>query len=555
MLLSKSKLMAWRQCPKRLWLEVHRPALREDSAMARAAFEAGHAVGAVARRLYDPQGRGRTVDVSALGVPAALEATPLLLHEARPVFEAGFAAEGSLVFADVLLPVEEGQTFRRGTADSQSADVQQAEVQQAEVQQTGGRARDPHGKTEPRAWRLVEVKSSTTVQDHQRDDVAVQAMVLCRAGLPLASVALARIDGAWVYPGGGDYRGLLVEEDVSGEAFARHDEALDWVRQAQAVAALPDAPARRTGRHCSEPHACGFMAHCAAQEPQTEFPLAWLPRVQSAELRAWMEQRSAEAAEGTPAADLRDVPDALLNDLQLRVKRHTVAGTAYFDAPAARAALAAHPLPALFLDFETVQFAVPVWPGTRPYQQIPFQFSLHHLAQNGTLVHEDFLDLGGDDPSRAFALALVRACSGDGSPAVPERATGPVFVYNAAFERGRIRELAQRWADLAAPLDALAARLVDLLPVVRQHYYHPSQQGSWSIKKVLPAICPDLDYARLDGVQDGSMAMDAFKEAIAPGTTPARRAEIAQQLTAYCRLDTLAMVRLWAFLSGRQEGA
>lgn len=519
-LLSKSKLMAWRQCPKRLWLEVHRPQLREDSALARTARETGDAVGALARRLYDPQGQGRTVDVAALGVPAALAATAALLRDAGPVFEAGFAAEGALVFADVLLPLADGRD-----------------------------------ELAPRAWRLVEVKSSTEVQAHQRDDVVVQAMVLRSAGLALGSVALARIDGHWVYPGGGDYRGLLVEEDLSAEAWARQGEALGWARQAHAVAALPEAPARRTGRHCGEPHACGFMAHCTAQEPQAEFPLAWLPRAQSGELRAWMAQRSDAAVQGARTPDLRDVPDALLNDLQLRVKRHTVAGTAYFDAPAARAALAAHPLPALFLDFETVQFAVPVWPGTRPYQQIPFQFSLHHLAQNGTLVHEDFLDLGGDDPSRAFALALVRACSGDGSPAVPERATGPVFVYNAAFERGRIRELAQRWADLAAPLDALAARLVDLLPVVRQHYYHPSQQGSWSIKKVLPAICPDLDYARLDGVQDGSMAMDAFKEAIAPGTTPARRAEIAQQLTAYCRLDTLAMVRLWAFLSGRQEGA
>lgn len=92
-------------------------------------------------------------------------------------------------------------------------------------------------------------------------------------------------------------------------------------------------------------------------------------------------------------------------------------------------------------------------------------------------------------------------------------------------------------------------RVVDLLPVAREHYYHPSQQGRWSIKAVLPAVCPDLNYGDLDGVQDGSMAMEAFLEAISPQTAAARKAEIEQQLLDYCALDTYAMVRLWAAFS------
>ena len=200
-------------------------------------------------------------------------------------------------------------------------------------------------------------------------------------------------------------------------------------------------------------------------------------------------------------------------------------------------------LPALFLDFETIQFAVPIWKGTRPYQQIPFQFSLHRLGRNGTLEPQSFLDLSGHDPSKGFAEALISACG--------ER--GPVFVYNAGFETARIRELAERFPRLKRSLLAINERVVDLLPVARDRYYHPSQQGSWSIKKVLPVVAPDLSYSDLDGVQDGGMAMKAFMEATANQTAAARKAQIKQQLLDYCALDTLAMVRLWQFFSGRTD--
>ncbi|MET0983742.1 MAG: DUF2779 domain-containing protein, partial [Telluria sp.] len=185
----------------------------------------------------------------------------------------------------------------------------------------------------------------------------------------------------------------------------------------------------------------------------------------------------------------------------------------------------------------------PIWAGTRPFQMIPFQFSVHRLDEAGKLEHRDFLDLSGDDPSRRFAEALVDACQGQ----------GPVFVYNAGFETARIAELAARFADLAPALLAINERVVDLLPVARQRYYHPGQQGSWSIKQVLPAIAPDLRYDRLEGVQDGGAAMHAFLEAIAPATDPARKRQIERQLLDYCHLDTLAMVRLWEFFCGKEE--
>ena len=250
-----------------------------------------------------------------------------------------------------------------------------------------------------------------------------------------------------------------------------------------------------------------------------------------------------ELIETKAIKDLRDVPDEYLNDLQRRVKVQTLSGKPFFDHAGAAAELAQYNLPACFLDFETIYFAVPIWKGTRPYQQIPFQFSRHALSPTGELSHSEFLDLSGDDPSAPFAEALIAACA----------QVGPVFVYNAGFEAARIMELADRFPRLAGPLLAINERLVDLLPVARRHYYHPAQHGSWGIKSVLPTIATDLSYDKLVGVQDGGMAMTAYLEAVHPQTASARKDEIRRQLLDYCSLDTYALVRLWQYFTGRND--
>lgn len=491
---SKSKLLALRQCPKRLWLELHRPELREDSDATQSSFQIGHQVGEIARRIYDPKGTGALIDVQVEGFARAFERSADLLRDALPIFEAGFSGGGALAFADVLLPAQkEGQ------------DV----------------------------WHMVEVKSSTSIKDYHRDDVAVQAFVARSAGVPLQSIALAHIDSSWTYPGNGDYMGLLKENDLTTEAFSRTEEVKSWIAEAQIVSASPSEPAAEIGAHCDTPFACGFYSYCSRNMPKAQHPVYWLPNI-GAKMQQLAEQGVIE---------LRDVPDELLNAKQRRVKAHTLSNTAYFDAVGAAADLAVHSLPAYFLDFETIQFAVPIWAGTRPYQQNIFQFSLHCLSVSGQLDHRDFLDLSGNDPSESFAQALISACGN----------SGPVFVYNAAFETGRMSELAIRYPQLGGALLAITLRVVDLLPIARERFYHPSQQGSWSIKRVLPAVVPELRYDALEGVQDGGMAMRAFLEAIHPATSAERKNLIEQQLLAYCKLDTYAMVRLWQVFAGRTD--
>lgn len=491
---SKSKLLALRQCPKRLWLEIHRPDLREDSAETQASFQVGYQVGDVAQRIYDAEGQGALIDVQTEGFNRAFERTKELLKSREPIFEAGFSAGGALAFADVMLP----------------------------EQQDGNQV-----------WRMVEVKSSTSVKDYHRDDVAVQAFVAQSAGVALQSISLAHIDSSWTYPGDGNYRGLLKENDLTAEAFSRTEEVKAWIDHAQSVCASPSEPIMEIGAHCDTPFACGFYEYCSRDEAKPEYPVYWLPYIGA---------KAATLAE-QGVIDLRNVPDDLLNPKQQRVKTHTLANTVFFDAEGAAADLAAHGLPASFLDFETIQFAVPIWKGTRPYQQNSFQFSLHTLSPTDRLDHTGFLDISGNDPSEPFAHALIAACGEQ----------GPVYVYNAGFEMARISELATRHPHISEPLLAINARVVDLLPIARERYYHPSQQGSWSIKKVLPAVVPELRYDDLEGVQDGGMAMEAFLEAIHPGTPVERKNQIEQQLLAYCRLDTYAMVRLWQVFAGRTD--
>jgi hypothetical protein len=241
---------------------------------------------------------------------------------------------------------------------------------------------------------------------------------------------------------------------------------------------------------------------------------------------------------------MAEVPDALLTPLQRRVKAATLTGRPWFDAEGARRALAPHTGTLRFLDFEAAGRAVPVWTGTRPFQAMPFQFSLHTLqaADDGDHIdHDEFIALGGDDPSEAFAKRLLAVCG----------LSGAVFVYNVSFEGQVIDALARRFGELETGLRAIRRRLVDLKPIVEQHYYHPAQQGGWGLKRVLPTLGDGPSHHDLDGVADGRMAEQAYLEATDPATTPQRQQALREQLLRYCRLDTWALVRLWAFLAGR----
>lgn len=494
--LSKSKIVAYRQCPKRLWLEVHKPELREDSAATEATFARGNQVGDLARSLYD-NGEGVLVDFNEVGFAKAFEMSRELLQGKRPIFEAGLSAGGALAFTDVMLPL--------------------------------------HKRGKPK-WKMVEVKSSTSVKDYYRDDVALQCYVAKNMEINLVEVSVACIDNQWVYPGKQNYQGLLYETDLTKEALSRYGEAKEWVDAAQKIVAKNKEPNVEVGDQCKDPFPCGFYAYCTRNEPVIDMPVTWLPRLTSKQ-SAYIKTNAVRS--------LKEIPDDLLNEIQLRVKQHTLKKKTFIDKKALQAQFTPQEYPAWFLDFETAQFAVPIWKGTRAYQQIPFQYSLHKVDKNGALSHKEFLFMEGENPARAFAEALIKDCEN----------AGPIYVYNVGFEGRIINELIQAFPKLKTDLQGIKNRLVDLLPMARKHYYHPDQKGSWSIKAVLPTIPgldASMDYKTLEGIQDGQAAAEDYVAAVTGLCSPEQKEKIKQQLLAYCKLDTLAMVKLWKLFAGKK---
>lgn len=474
--LSKSRILLHRQCPKRLWLKVHRPELEEIADSNQARFDTGTYVGELAQQLYPD---GVLIDGNDLG-QAVIDTKAILVGEKRPIFEATLQADGLLIRADLMLPDQNG-------------------------------------------YRMVEVKSSTSVKDYYLTDVAIQSWVAQQAELSLTSVEIAHIDNSFVYLGGGDYQGLFHYADISEQISGMKEEVPDWINAARETLS-GDEPCITTGDQCNSPFPCAFIGYCSPKtDPEDGFPPEVLPygKTMAASLRA----------EGY--TDLRDVPEERLGNLNhQRVWRISKSGQAELNPEAGRM-IAALPYPRYYIDFETINPAVPVWAGTRPYMQVPFQWSCHIETAKGEMTHCAYLADGQSDPRRPFAMSLIDAVG----------THGPVFVYNAPFERSRMQELAEYYPDLAPALEVAIDRIVDLLPIAREHYYHPDMRGSWSIKAVLPTIAPDLAYGNLE-VSNGGMAQDAFAEMMHPKTLPERRQKLHDALLLYCERDTLAMVRI-----------
>lgn len=480
--LSKSRLTAFEQCPRRLWLMVHRPEAAALDEGAQARFDAGHIVGELACALHPD---GVMVEAEP-DLAAALAETARLIAggHSGPLFEATFEHEGVLVRADIL-------------------------------------ARD-----EEMGWALAEVKSSTGAKDYHLGDLATQFWVIETSGLRLSRAAIRHIDRAFVLERKGDYAGLFADHDLLAQARELAQGRPALVAEARRVLA-GEEPLCDTGDHCTDPFPCEFSAHCTRHlPPEPEWPVTVLP---NGGWKKW-------ARKGF--ADLLDLDEAAMKPREAMIVAATRSGEPYHDAAGARAAMAGWSFPRAWLDFETISAAVPRWVGTRPYQQVPFQFSLHLEQADGTISHHEYLCADGSDPRPGCAQALADA--------IPPDAT--IIAYNAGFERTVLRNLADEAPQHAEALRSMAERTVDLLPVAKAHWYHRDQRGSWSIKAVLPTMAA-LDYATLE-VKDGGMAQESFLEAIDPATGPERRWALEEALRAYCARDTWAMVVVARTLAG-----
>jgi CRISPR/Cas system-associated exonuclease Cas4 (RecB family) len=472
--LTKSRITLFEQCPKRLWLSVHRKDLIEIDDATQARFDTGNAVGMI------------SLDA---GFKSAIDQTATLIASGdHPIFEATFQHEGVLVRVDVMHPDGDG------------------------------------------SWHVAEVKSSASRKDYHIADLATQVWVLEGAGVEVASASIRHINSKFEYTREGDFSGLLVDHNSDEDIRPLADKRSEAVEDARKTlqGAEPDiAP----GSHCDKPFACDFKPYCFRDVEMPRWPISILPRSGKRLAEEYAKDGLVELDELTPGE--------LKTPLHERIREATVSGIPFHDWDKAREMTQGWSYPRIYLDFETIGSAIPRWIGTRPFQQIPFQYSMHIENEAGEIEHRELLCLEDKDPRRDIAEALLAS--------IPP--TGSIITYNAKFERGRLKELADRFEDLSAQLQDIIDRVVDLEPVARQCWYHRDQRGSWSIKYVLPSIPGMKGYDELD-VQDGMAAQRAYLEALGEPAESLRREKIAAHLREYCAKDTEAMIGLLKHLLG-----
>ena len=478
--LSKSRVTAFEQCPKRLWLQVNKRELAVVDAGAEARFATGHDVGEAACALFPD---GIMIDAEP-DLAAAVDTTAQMVASSsrQVLFEATFVHQGVLVRVDVLEPLPDG------------------------------------------SWHVAEVKSSTSRKDYHLGDLATQIWVLQQNNLSVSSAAIRHINNQFVLEQEGNYVGLFVDAQSLVEISGLIKTRPEVVESARNTLLGPE-PSRDIGQHCVKPFSCEFHTYCSQNLELPLWPVSILPYTGNRLAAEWAERG---------ILDLTDIPEgSFTNETHARIHRATISGIPYHDAEGARRATDGWIYPRIFLDFETIAFALPRWLGNKPYEQAPFQFSAHIQQTDGAVEHREFLSLDGSDPRRACARALLEHIPTEGT----------IIAYAAGFERGCINRLAEIFPDIGDALRQISSRVVDLLPVTRNHWYHRDQRGSWSIKSVLPSISETLDYKTLS-VSQGAEAQAAYMEAINPETTTQRRAQIDRDLRIYCGQDTEAMMVL-----------
>jgi hypothetical protein len=379
-----------------------------------------------------------------------------------------------------------------------------------------------------RGWELYEVKSSTGVEDHHLWDLAAQVYVLNGVGLELEETYLLHLNREYQRQGELDLEQLFVPAALLEEVKRILPQVERSIRDSKQLIENGRVPERDIGPFCLDPDDCDFKGHCWQHLPEPSvFDVYRLPKTKKFELYS---QGVTRLADIPP-----EYPMPKTSRFHVESQRHAAP---LIDRPGLLTFLDGLHSPLLFLDFETFSLPIPPYDGLRPYSQVPFQFSLHRREKPGSeLQHFEFIASPGSDPRPSFVHKLLEVTTG----------AGDLVVYNASFERGVLRALADRFPEYLSELEDRISRLVDLLDPFRQQiYYDPAIGGSLSLKNVLPVLVPDLSYSGLQ-VQDGTMAMDAYLS-LSEVETDAQLEAMLTALKQYCELDTLALVEILAVL-------
>lgn len=486
-LLSKSSFLKGLQCEKQLYLyKYHYDWADEISEDQQAIFERGHDVGKLAQQLF-PNGVNASLD-DPMRSPQQVELTKELIDKGEKIiYEAAFEYDNVLVIADILV------------------------------------------KEKNNKWKIYEVKSSTEVKEEHIMDASVQYYVISNSGLNVVDTSIIYINNQYIRKGELNLSKLFNIESVQELALKLQKSVKKNIERLKEVLRQKKIPDIDIGPHCSSPYDCSFLGYCWNHIPEySVFNIANLKTDKKFELYK------------KGIIKIEDVPDdyKLSNGQRMQIESH-IKQKSFIDKKKIKEFLKSFAYPLYFLDFETFNPAIPLFDNSRPYQQIPFQYSLHYKENpNSQLKHFEFLAEASGDPRIPFLENLLKVTEG----------RGDIIVYNQAFESTRLKELAEDFPKFSRQIEQRISRKKDLMiPFQRKYYYVPEMKGSYSIKAVLPALVPELSYDDLE-IADGGTASRAF-ESLYFEKDEKRKKEIRAQLIKYCGMDTIAMVRIWEKLN------
>lgn len=446
MMLSKSKYVRGMNCPKSLWLYVHKKDEQVISEATQAIFSRGTNVGELAQQ-YFPNGKLAMLE-NYPGFESAKRTQDFIQQGVETIYEATFIYQNTLVAVDIL--------------------------------------HKENGK-----WSIYEVKSTNSTKPQHITDVAVQYYVVKGTGLAVEGANVMHFNPLYVKRGNIDVKGLFIYDSVIDKVVKFQNEVEGNIPKLFQLLES-DEPVVEMGKQCNSPYACDFRNYCKSFLSIT-----------------------------TPK-ELSSTPQVKINEI-----RRFVDSLEY---------------PICHLDFETIMPGVPMFNESRPYQQVPFQFSIHlQQARNSEVVHFEYL--GPSDANIDPRLRLIESMIED------TRDAKTIFVYSIAFERTRINELIRDFPQYKEQLELINSRLSDLIiPFRRKYYRTESMEGSSSIKKVLPALYPKLSYHDLE-IGEGMAASNAFLNLYSCDDQEYKNVT-RYNLLKYCGLDTFAMVKILEVLSG-----
>ncbi len=479
--ISKSAFLRGVQCFKSLYLKKHKPELEETiSDSQQAIFNRGHKIGDLAKDLF-PEGTDLSIYIPDQFSKVFQETSLLISKKDVVIYEAGFQHNNLICFVDILTKKDD-------------------------------------------KYAIYEVKGSTSIKDVNLWDVAFQYHLVTSKGIQLQDVSIVYINNEYVRDGELDIHQLFVVESVLERIMPILPQVRNHVNRMIRMLNAREVPDISIGSYCSSPYDCSFKRHCWKDVPNySVFNISRLSVKKKFELYH------------QGVVNVVDVPEnfPLSHNQQLQVIAEKNK-QAIVDIDQIRSFTKRINYPLYFLDFETFQPPIPLFDNSKPFQQIVFQYSLHILDKpNGELIHKEFLADATGDPRIAFIEQLVEDLE----------SAGDIIVYNKGFEEARLREIARDFPQYSNRIEPLFQRVVDLMiPFSKKNYYLPEMQGSYSIKKVLPALVTRFSYDELN-IGDGMTASRSFESLYNENDASVVK-QVRKDLLAYCELDTLAMVEI-----------